>query len=315
MPKKKPAKPTKETAKKKAPKKTEPKQPEVISENTVLKLVLPWKEIEAEYQKVLKNSAKNVKATGFRKGHAPLKVAEEQLGRERLVNHALESILPDKYDALIKAENKRPVTQPEFKPVSMDWGKDWELEVHIAERPEVKLGDYKKFIKKGLSEAKKHLAEHEKAKKEGKEDHHHHESDRSVQLQHIYKELVEGINPQIPELLLKERTRSEIDRMAQELEKMGLSLDDYLARNKQTFEQMSSQVAAQTLASLQLEMVLEALEEELKIEVTDKQRQEELKKIEDEKVRERVEKDPQYTQYLDAQIKRKNLFDKLVEMK
>jgi len=313
---------TKKEPAKKTPKKTQ--QPDIVAENTKLKLKLAWAEVEKEYNQVLKNSAKNVKAQGFRKGKAPLKVAEEQLGRERLVNKVLENLIPPKYEELIKQENRQPLTQPGVSPISMKWGEDWELEIHIAEKPTIKLGSYQKSVKKGLKAALKQLKEQKsQADKAAKDDkkvppptaEQLEAQAREAKLHQIFKALVEDTQPQIPELLLKEETKREIQRMAKELEKIGLSLDDYLARRNQKFEEMSSQVAAQVLGQLQLEFVLREIEEVEKIEVTDQDKKAELDKIKDKKLRQQIEKDHHYLQHLIKQVSRRKLIDQLLEIK
>jgi len=317
----------KESAKKRTTTKKTKKeaQPNVISDNTKLKLKLVWNDIETEYNRVLKISAKNVKAQGFRKGKVPLKVAEEKIGRERLINKVLETIIPPQYDKLIEKEKKRPLTQPQITPISMEWGKDWELEIQIAEKPSIKLDNYKKSVKKGLKVALKQLEEQKKTTK-GKAKDKNKETqkatpeqttaqEREVKLHQIFKTLVEDIQPQIPELLLKDETKREIQRMAKELEKMGLSLDDYLARRGQKFEEMSSQIAAQVLGQLQLEFILREIELTENIDVEAKDTKIELDKIKDKQMRKQIENNPFYLDHFNKQISRRKLIDKLLDLK
>ncbi|MBU0576622.1 trigger factor family protein, partial [Patescibacteria group bacterium] len=141
--------------------------PSVVVDNTKLKLTLAWKEIKQAYDRVLKNSAKNIKAQGFRQGKVPLKIAEEKIGRDHLINKVLEVIVPQKYQDLIKKEKKEPLTPPEIKPLKMDWEQDFELEIYIAEKPIIKLGNYRQAVKKGLKAAIKQFKEHTKEPKDG----------------------------------------------------------------------------------------------------------------------------------------------------
>jgi FKBP-type peptidyl-prolyl cis-trans isomerase (trigger factor) len=316
----------KEPAKKTTKKSKKAEQPNIVSDNTKLKLKLVWSDIKTEYDRVLKISAKNVKSQGFRKGKAPLKVAEEKIGKERLINKVLETLIPPRYEELIKKEKKQPLTQPQINPISMEWGKDWELEIQIAEKPLIKVGNYKKSVKKGLKAALKQLKEQEKTAAKDKTKNKKKKTkkstpeqaaaqEREIKLHQVFKTLVEDIQPQIPELLLKDETKREIQRMAKELEKMGLSLDDYLTRRGQKFEDMSSQVAAQTLGQLQLELILREIETVEKIEATDKDKKAELDKIEDKKMRQQIEKDPHYLEHFSKQISRRKLIDQLLESK
>lgn len=316
--------PTKKPVKK--TKKTE--QPNIVTDNTKLKLKLVWSDIETEYNKVLKASAKGVKAQGFRKGKVPLKIAEEKIGKEKIVNKVLETLIPPIYDKLIATEKRQPLTQPQINPISMEWGKDWELEVQIAEKPTIKLDGYKKSVKKGFKAAlkqlkeqatakKKEIAQAKKDKKEAPKEQTPEQTkakEREVKLHQIFKTLVEDIQPQIPELLLKDETKREIQRMAKELEKMGLSLDDYLARRGQKFEEMSSQIAAQVLGQLQLEFILREIEMVEKIEATDKDKKAELDKIKDEKMKKQIESNHHYLEHFNKQIIRRKLIDQFLEL-
>ncbi len=301
-----------------SPKKSEPKQPALIIDNTVLSLTIPWKLIEAEYNKALARSAKQLKLKGFRKGMAPKKIAEEQLNREQLIDRALQVVMPPLYTALIKKENKEPLTNPEFNPTSMEWGKDWVFEVYIAEKPEVKLGDYKKILKesrKGVAAELKRLEkEHEAVHSEPGHQHDHgsdEDKEREVTLHLAFKALVEKIRPQVPELLLKEETKQEMHRLSQELQRMGLTLDNYLERRKQTFDDLSQELAAQTLGQLQLALVLEAMEKVENIQITEADKQKELDSIEDEKLRDQMRSNPKYTEYLEHQLRRRELLNRI----
>jgi FKBP-type peptidyl-prolyl cis-trans isomerase (trigger factor) len=301
-----------------SPKKSEPKQPALIIDNTVLSLTIPWKLIEAEYDKALARSAKQLKLKGFRKGMVPKKIAEEQLNREQLIDRALQVVMPPLYTALIKKENKEPLTNPEFNPTSMEWGKDWIFEVHIAEKPEVKLGDYKKILKesrKGVAAELKRLEKEHEAEHNKPGHTHDHGSDedkeREVTLRLAFKALVEKIRPQVPELLLKEETKQEMHRLSQELQRMGLTLDNYLERRKQSFDDLSQELAAQTLGQLQLALVLEAMEKVENIQITEADKQKELDSIEDEKLREQMKSNPKYTEYLEHQLRRRELLNRI----
>lgn len=252
---------------------TNDKADEVIAPNTVLELTIPWKTAERAYKQALERAAQNVKAPGFRKGKMPLKMAEERIGRLELVDRALNQVLPAAYERLIKAENKKPLTQPEIKPVKLDWEQDWVLEVQIAEEPTIKLGDYKKSVKAGKKAHDDHHKADEKAKdKKSADAHdhdHHHEEDHL--LQHIFKELVTSVKPRIPELLLKEQTRSELQRLVQSLEQMKISVEEYQKRRGMTFEQLTQELATVALGQLQVEYILKAIVEAEKLDATDKE--------------------------------------------
>jgi len=295
-----------------------PAKSEIVADNTVLKLVIPAAQATKTYQQILKKSAQNIKIKGFRKGKVPTKLAQEQLDPAQLVEKAINQILPQAYTDLIKKEKKQPISEPSFKLISAEKDKDWEVEVQIAEAPTIKLTDYKKTAvaakKKAEKEISAHKKEDQKAEKKGesKGHHHHKHDDESTKLHAIFASLIETSKPAIPELLIKQETQRQIQQIVSQLDQLKLSLDDYLKRRNQTFEQLTSEMAAQSLANLQLEFILLELAKEIKAEASDKEIKAEMKKNFPEN------KQQQTNPYLLAQIKRnierKQVIDHLLSL-
>jgi trigger factor len=101
-----------------------------------------------------------VKSSGFRKGKAPASLVIQMVGKGKLFDEALEVILPVAYTELVEAKKLNPIGLPAIKLLESAEEKDWKLEVQIAERPELKLGEYKKII----SDAKKDLEKDKESK-------------------------------------------------------------------------------------------------------------------------------------------------------
>ncbi|HEX7017329.1 MAG TPA: trigger factor [Patescibacteria group bacterium] len=287
---------------------------DVIAENTVLELTIPWKTAHRAYNQVLTQVAQGLKAPGFRKGKVPVKMAEEKVGRAELVERTLNQVVPPAYQRLIEEKKRKPLTQPEIKPLKLDWEQDWLLEVQIAEEPKVTLGDYKKAVKKGKADHEKEHAQEEKDKKDKKatkdthgHDHDHQEEDHL--LQHIFKELVTSVKPRIPELLLKEQTRAELQRLARSLEQMKISVDDYLKRRGMTFEQLSQELATVALGQLQVEYILKAVVAEEKLDATDK----EIAAKKDEMIKQGSQKESLETEYAQNYLKSVVTRDKVIQ--
>lgn len=278
-------------ATKKTPK-NQSKKNSIIAENTVFTITISWKQAKAAYDQALAKEARRVKLAGFRQGKVPPHIAEKKLGRLHLVNHALDLVLPAAYAKGIEDNKLKPVVQPEIKPISLEWEKDWQLEVTTAEQPELELKNYNKVISATRKEALKEIEKAEKAAKKsspktadtkkkekaGEESHaghDHHDHDHSQQqrknqiLQAVLKGLVEHYKPAIPELLIKQQAERELKRLQDQLNQMQISLDDYMSRRKVTQEQLSQELAATGLAQLQTDLILTELIQEEKIEVTD----------------------------------------------
>ena len=86
---------------------------------------------------------KNLNAPGFRKGHIPRAVFNQQFGEEALYEDALNALLPAAYQAAVAELSLDVVAQPKIDIKSMEKGQEWTLTAEVVTKPEVKLGDYK----------------------------------------------------------------------------------------------------------------------------------------------------------------------------
>ena len=326
-----------ETKKKTAPKKTntaktsKKEAPSLIAQNEKVLISLKWEIVDKAYRKALAKFAKEVKTEGFRKGKAPLDVVEQKIGLEKLVDATLQEILPDAYRKAIEKVEKKPITTPEFNPIALEKGSDWKIEAHYAPFPEIKLGDYKKLVSKGKKEATQFIKKQneelkkvaDKAKKDaeaGKPHNHEHKDnldegqEREINLQHIFKELVASIKPQIAELLLRQETQREFERLKQQLSQYKITLEDYLKNRAISMEQLSTELASTVLNRLQLDFILAEISKSEKLEVTDADLKKELDQIQDENLRKQIEADHAYLDQIKANLLQRKSLEFLLKL-
>jgi len=323
------SKTTKPTDKKEA--KTEKKETKksIIAPNDSVKITLEWKIVEPVYKKTVAKLAKDVKAEGFRVGKAPLAIVEQKIGLDKIIDQVLRELLPEAYEQEIKKSSKKPITTPEFNPISLEKNKDWVLEAHFSPIPEVKLGDYKKISKKAKVAASKFIEERNKAiKKEASEcksedkDHNHakahqelnDQEKKEINLQHIFKELVANFAPAISELLLRQETQSEFERLVEQLKQYKISTEDYLKRRQITIEQLSQELAGTVLSRLQLDFILAAISKEEKLEIKDDEVKTELNKITNLQMRADIEKNQNYLNQIKANLLQQKTLNLLLEL-
>jgi FKBP-type peptidyl-prolyl cis-trans isomerase (trigger factor) len=215
----------------------------------------------------------------------PTHLAEKHIGKESLVYEAINSLLPEKYTQAVTKSKKTIVAYPDFVPVSLEWEKDWVIEAHTAERPEVKLGNYKKIIKAASKEADKEIAklekEVEKSKKSDKKDAKGtkeaapklppmtDQAKKDKKLETIIKSLVTQIKPSIPEILIKQQAHQELHRLEEQLGQLDLTIEQYLTRRGVTQESLLQELATSALAQLQTDFVLQAITIEEKLDASD----------------------------------------------
>lgn len=315
-------------------KKTETKdtKPSAVAPNKILKLVIKAKDTKPAYQKAIKAFAQNTKSDGFRKGKVPLSQVEKIVGTDKIINQALNDLLPEAYTKLIHDEKAEPLTQPEIQVIKAEKDQDWEVEVQIAQRPEIKLGKYSAAAKKAHKEADAEIAKQEKEiAKAAKEADQKTKDEKleinvpklptelndqqkeDIRMRVIFHHLIESIAPQIPELLIKEDVRRQLDDLAGQLEQYKLKFEDYLARTGMTFDQLTGQMAGTSLASLQIEFILAEMIKDLNLKVEDKDYDEYLKKINSEKKASEI--DDHTKSHLNHTILRRKVIDHLLSLK
>jgi len=263
----------------------------LIADNTTITVTLPWAKVDEAYQKQLTKFAKNLKTDGFRKGKVPVTLAEKMIDQTKLIQATLEEVFPPAYGKAIEAGKYNPLTQPDVQPKSLEKGEDWVVEAQFAQAPEVKVDGYKKIIEAAKKEADKSWKEQEKAKaKDSKEDpkadaakaatkEQSAEAEREHLLHTIFKSLVAEFKPAIPELLIRDHTRQELQELEQQLKRVNATIDQFLQQRNQSFSDLTQELAAQTLGKLQLEFVLREIQEDLKITVSDTQIKDEYEQL------------------------------------
>lgn len=93
------------------------------------------KSLEMSYQRLVKKT--NI--PGFRKGKAPREIVERYLGRESLLNEALNDLLPQAYEKAVKEQEIEAIAQPHIEIAQTD---PLVFKATVPLKPTIKLGDY-----------------------------------------------------------------------------------------------------------------------------------------------------------------------------
>jgi trigger factor len=99
------------------------------------------KDLDAAYRRV----AQQVKVPGFRKGKAPRKVIDAQVGRDAVVAEFLEDAVPTYYREAIRENELAPITDPDIALEQVEEGKPLVFTATVEVRPRLQLeeSDYK----------------------------------------------------------------------------------------------------------------------------------------------------------------------------
>lgn len=109
----------------------------------VFSIEIDEKEFEEATQEVYLRSRNRFNIPGFRKGKAPRKVIEMNYGEGIFYDEALNNLLPEAYDKAIEELELEPVAMPELDVEKLEKGEPIVVNIEVAIKPEVKLGDYK----------------------------------------------------------------------------------------------------------------------------------------------------------------------------
>ncbi len=245
---------------------TESSAPSPMGENTILTLTIPKSLHEPKYKEILAKTSLHVTIPGFRKGKAPTKLVEEQIGQTNILDKVLEEILPAIYAQAVDTAGIDPLVPPQVKIVSIRPKEDWTVEAHTAVAPKVKLGDWKKIVKDAAKQHEKDSKEHEghdHAKEMSESD-----KDQAL-LSALFSALIKDTNPAIPPLLLEKEARRQIEELARTLASHRIELDQFLKSTGKTVETLQQEYTMSSLANLQVEFTIQAITAELKLDATD----------------------------------------------
>ena len=93
------------------------------------------KDLDAAYRRV----AQQVKVPGFRKGKAPRRVIDAQVGREAVVAEFLEDAVPTYYREAIRENELAPITDPDIALEQVEEGKPLVFTATVEVRPRLQL--------------------------------------------------------------------------------------------------------------------------------------------------------------------------------
>lgn len=134
-------------------------------------------------------------------------------------------------------------------------------------------------------------------------------------LQAIYTQLVMELKPQIPELLVRQQAREELEALVKRLQEIKMTLDDYLKQTKQTFEDLSEQLTARVLGQLQLAFILQTIAKQAKIDVTEAEIDHEIDTLPDAQVLVANRANPRMRTYLRDSLLQNKIIDHLLSIK
>ena len=115
----------------------------IENHKVVLTIEVPAEELVKGIKAACKSLANRVNIPGFRKGKAPRRILEMNIGKEAILDEAFDRVAQKAFDEALKQENLDPVDRPQVDIVTLEEGKDVVFKATITPVPEVTLGEYK----------------------------------------------------------------------------------------------------------------------------------------------------------------------------
>jgi FKBP-type peptidyl-prolyl cis-trans isomerase (trigger factor) len=209
--------------------------------NFDLLVTIAWAEVEKAYQKELEHEVEHAELDGFRKGKAPKEMVEARLDRSKLYTKALQNILPDLYAKGVKDNALQPILYPAIQIIKGQENEDWVIKFTACEAPVVTLPDYKKGIA-GLK------------------------TDKDNKMGQILDYLAKEATVVLPEMLIDEEVSHRLSNLADNITRLGLNTEKYLASKKLTIDDHNKKVRDEALVDLKVEFALGEIQRLEKLE-------------------------------------------------
>jgi len=261
-------------------------------------VVIDKETVNEFWNEAISHEGSHMEIKGFRKGKAPLNVVKENLDASKLRSHALNHMLPDLYKRILDENKIHPIINPRFDIKKFDENEDLEMLVILVERPEIKIGDYKKNLKKKYSDKQKNKKEDESADLTNEE---------------IIEAVADASVVELSNVLIEEETDRMMENMLQQIDRMGITLEKYIEATGKSAEDIRKEYLEISKKSLTGDFALTEIAVTNGYDVTDEEIEQTIAAVPDQKSREELAK-PEQKYYIKAILVKGKTISKLSEI-
>lgn len=249
-----------------------------LEKNTFeLTLTIPWNDVKTTYDRVFEEVAENAEIAGFRKGKAPKDLVAQNVNKNKLYEEVIKELLPKAYSEAVQKENLKPIITPVIETVEINENKDWVFKARACEMPNVLLKDYKKAISDAFAKDKIWVP--------GKDAKNQPEENSNKRFAQNMDILLKTCEVELPDLLVEQELSRLLSELLEEIKRLGLTLDQYLASTSKTLDVLRQEYREKAKSTLKLEFLLEKIAEEEKIAVEAKDIDKTISDAKDDKTR------------------------------
>lgn len=252
-----------------------------------LTITIPSSEVVKTQNEVIEVMIQNATLPGFRKGKAPRKLVEEKLDKASIQEEVLKKLLPKFYVDAVSENKLKPIINPKIHVDKLEdlstlsdpelaegESKGWTFTALTCETPIIELGSYKENVKKVNTKSKIIVPGKEPEKPKSEE---------------IIKALLDSINCQIPKILIDQEADRLLSQLLDEVKRLGLNLDQYLASTGKTPESVRKDYEQKAENDIKFEFALQQIADKENITVDQKEVDEAINKAKDDQERKNLE--------------------------
>lgn len=277
---------------------------EKLPKSTIkITITLPWNEVKNTYEHVMEEVVADAEVSGFRKGKAPRKLVEDKIDKTKVYQEVVQHIVPKAYADSVKEHNLKPIVSPRITITKAKENEDWQFEASTCEQPPVTLGQYKEEIAK-LKAAKKIWVPGKDIKKQEEED------KKGVELSQVLRVLLNNAKVEIPNMLIEDQANKKLTDLVDQVRTLGMTVEQYLMSKGITSDQLRAQYAREAEETLKLEFILESIADAEKVVISDKEIDEAISAIKDEKERQNLSSQRYYISMI---LRRQKTLDSLTK--
>ncbi|EKE03693.1 MAG: hypothetical protein ACD_20C00165G0002 [uncultured bacterium] len=243
------------------------KKQKLPKNTTQLVVDVPKADIKKEGEEAFVRLQQKLTVEGFRQGKVPKTIAEKHIHKDDLYQELAQKMISRIYQELLAKEGLRPIISPKVDLVKAKEGEDWQIKITVAEKPTITLGDYKKVIKEVKSKIQKsNIWVPGKDKQEKKPD-----EDKNKLLNEVLTALLNEAKTEVSDLVIEEEINHRLTHLIDEIQKIGLTTENYLKSKNLTMDSLKAQFRKETEDTYKLEFILAEIadKENLKVEQVD----------------------------------------------
>lgn len=272
-----------------------------------LTMTIPQALVQEKKEEALSHITETLEVSGFRKGKVPRDVALKHIDTQRLYEHMLQHLLPKVYASAVEEHKLRPILAPRFELLSIKEDSDWQIRAITCEIPTVNLGDYRQTIKGALAGKKIWVPGKDNPSTSSGS------KTREEKEQEVIKTLIEKSEVTIPKLLIEEEVNHRLSQLLDQVQKLGLTIEQYLSSTGKTADQIRQEYAKQADEAIKLELVLTEVAKEQQIEVSDEEIDKLIDSTGDDKTKETLST-PSQKRLIKSTLMRRKALDNLISL-